>query len=134
MSAELAGKAYVEMSVKGREDFAKAFSDMQSSVQTFAARLNAVRAAPNGTAMQKFFKSAKKEFGDLIGIAKQYGAVIGVARQEYHTHGIVAFRRQADVQAGCLSTKKRIGQLQQHAGAIARQWIGAHCAAVSKIF
>jgi plasmid stability protein len=79
MSAELAGKAYVEMSVKGREEFAKAFSDMQSSVQTFAARLNAVRAAPNGTAMQKFFKSAKKEFGDLIGIAKQYGAVIGVA-------------------------------------------------------
>jgi plasmid stability protein len=79
MSAELAGKAYVEMSVKGREDFAKAFSDMQSSVQTFAARLNAVRAAPNGAAMTKFFKSAKSEFGDLIKIATKYGAVVGAA-------------------------------------------------------
>lgn len=79
MSAELAGKAYVEMSVKGREDFAKAFSDMQASVQSFAARLSSVKAAPSSSAMNKFFKSAKKEFGDLIGIATKYGAVLGAA-------------------------------------------------------
>lgn len=79
MSAELAGKAYVEMSVKGREDFANAFSRMQATVSTFATRLNQMRAAPNSAAMQKFFKGAKKEFNDLIGIATRYGTVIGAA-------------------------------------------------------
>lgn len=79
MSAELAGQAYVEMSVKGREDFAKAFSSMQATVSTFAARLNQVRTAPNSAAMQKFFKSAKSEFNDLIKIATKYGTVLGAA-------------------------------------------------------
>lgn len=79
MSAELAGKAYVEMSVKGREDFANAFSRMQATVSTFSAKLNQMRAAPSSGAMNKFFSSTKSQFNDLIKTATKYGSVVGAA-------------------------------------------------------
>jgi hypothetical protein len=79
MSAELAGQAYVEMSVKGKEEFAKAFAEMQASVRNFATRLAGVKAAPNTSALNKFFKSAKKEFADLTKITLKYGSIAGAA-------------------------------------------------------
>lgn len=77
--SELAGKAYVEMSVKGKEDFAKAFSQMQANVKTFAARLAQTKLVPSSADMSKFFKSARSEFGDLIKQATKLGAVVGTA-------------------------------------------------------
>jgi hypothetical protein len=79
MSAELAGQAYVEMSVKGKEEFAKAFAEMQASVRNFATKLAGVKAAPNTSALNKFFKSAKKEFADLTKITMKYGSIAGAA-------------------------------------------------------
>jgi len=78
VSAELAGQAYVEMSVKGREDFAKAFAEMQASVRTFAAKLNNVKMAPDSR-LKKFFGSATKGFKDLTASAMKYGSIAGAA-------------------------------------------------------
>jgi hypothetical protein len=79
MSAELAGQAYVEMSVKGREDFAKAFAEMQASVRTFAAKLNNVKMAPDSSRLKKFFSSATRGFKDLTASAMKYGSIAGAA-------------------------------------------------------
>jgi hypothetical protein len=78
MSAELAGQAYVEMSVKGKEDFAKAFAEMQASVRLFGAKLGAMR-SPDQSKWQKFFRSAKQEFSDLTRITLKYGTIAGAA-------------------------------------------------------
>ena len=79
MSAELAGQAYVEMSVKGREDFAKAFAEMQASVRTFASKLNNVKMAPDSSRLKKFFGSATRGFKDLTASAMKYGSIAGAA-------------------------------------------------------
>ena len=60
-------------------------------------------------------------------------ARLGFARQEAHGHGILAGRRQRD--AGLLGpfAEQRIGNLDQDAGAVAHQRIGAHRAAMIQI-
>lgn len=90
MSAELAGNAYVEMSVRGKAEFAKAFTDMQASIRSFSARMGDLNKA-NTSGLRKALASINTSFKDLASSATRYGKIAGVALAA----GIVAFMAQA---------------------------------------
>ncbi len=78
MSGELAGNAYVEMYVKGKEAFAKAFTQMQASVKMFAANVGRV----GGIGFKGITGSlgaAKNLLGSMVGQAGALGAALGLA-------------------------------------------------------
>lgn len=81
MSAELAGKAYVEMSVKGQEQFSKAFTNMQASIRTFSARLASV--GKGGLAgiggVTNALGSMKSMLTGVVGKIGAAGAALGLA-------------------------------------------------------
>ncbi len=58
------------------------------------------------------------------------GVLLG---QEDHAHAVLARRRQLDPPPGHLFAVQRVGQLNQDAGAIAHQLVGAHRAAVVQV-
>ena len=60
-------------------------------------------------------------------------ARLGLARQEAHGNGILAGLRQGDASGGGPFAEQRIGNLDQDAGAIAHQGIGAHRAAMVEV-
>src|SRR5260370_35154199 len=56
-----------------------------------------------------------------------------IARQEHHADAVFARRRQGKAQALRLGAKQLGGELQQDAGTVARQRVGAHGAAMRQI-
>jgi len=90
MSAELAGQAYVEMSVRGKEQFSKAFTEMQASIRTFSARMGDLNKA-NTSGLKRALGSIQSGFKDLASSAAKYGKLIGVGLAA----GAVAFLAQA---------------------------------------
>ena len=56
-----------------------------------------------------------------------------VLRQEAHGHGVVAGRRQVDARLARPVAQQRVGDLDQAAGAVAHQRVGADRAAVVEI-
>ena len=87
MSAELAGKAYVEMSVKGQEQFSKAFTNMQASIRTFSARLASV--GKGGLAgiggVTNALGSMKSMLTGVVGKIGAAGAALGLASANLDT-------------------------------------------------
>lgn len=90
MSAELAGNAYVEMSVKGKEQFSKAFTEMQASIRAFSVRMSDLNKA-NTSGLKRALASVQTGFKNLASSAAHYGKYIGVALAA----GVVAFMGQA---------------------------------------
>ena len=58
---------------------------------------------------------------------------LAVARQEHHADGILAGRRQREAQPLAFGAEERVRQLDQNAGAVAGQRIGADRATVTQI-
>ncbi len=56
-----------------------------------------------------------------------------VERQKAHRHGIAAGRRQLDAARAAPVAQQRVGHLDQAAGAVADQRVGAHRAAVIEV-
>ncbi len=79
MSAELAGNAYVEMSVKGQAQFAKSFTEMQSRIRVFGNALNQVNSANKTSTLRKGLSSLLGGFKQLTAAALKYGSIAGVA-------------------------------------------------------
>ena len=91
MSAELAGNAYVEMSVRGKAEFAKAFTEMQASIRAFSARVSDLgKGNPTG-GLKRALSSVVSGFKDMAAAAVKYGAIAGTALAA----GLVAFLGQA---------------------------------------
>lgn len=91
MSAELAGKAYVEMSVKGKEQFAKSFAEMQASIKSFSSRMSEIGRGNATGNLKKALSSVVSGFKGMAQAAMRYGAIAGAALAA----GLVAFLGQA---------------------------------------
>ena len=57
-----------------------------------------------------------------------------LARQEHHAHAVLADRRQRDGELAARPPQERVGQLDQDAGAVALQRIGARGTAMHEVF
>lgn len=79
MSAELAGNAYVEMSVRGQADFAKAFAEMQASIRGMSNSLGKINSGNKTGALRKALSSITSGFKSLASAAAKYGAIAGAA-------------------------------------------------------
>lgn len=78
MSGELAGNAYVEMYVKGKEQFAKAFAHMEASVKRFAGNVGRLGSV-GFRGITSSLGAAKNMLGSLVGQAGALGAALGIA-------------------------------------------------------
>ena len=79
MSAELAGQAYVEMSVKGQAEFAKAFAEMQAHIRQFSDKIGQMKGDGATSALRRGISSVTKGFKSLIGHVAKYSAVFAAA-------------------------------------------------------
>ena len=83
--------------------------------------------APADQDLAFLFQEFFQRFDDEI-------AAVLVLRQEAHGHGIIALGRQGDIGLGRPVAKQRVGQLDEDAGTIAQQRVGANRAAMIQVF
>jgi len=70
----------------------------------------------------------------LVDVAFTTHAAVDIARQEHHADAIIASDGQRDREISANPTQKRIGRLNEYAGAIAHQTICAGGAAMGEVF
>lgn len=119
MSAELAGQAYVEMSVKGQAEFAKAFAEMQAHIKAFSNRVATMDNRGVTSALQRSVMGLAGAFKNLISTVARYGAVAGAALGA----GAAAYFTQAIKQASDVQeTMNKFNVVFEDNAAAMAQW------------